>query len=320
MRSQLAQIGSWLGRWVARARHFMLRRLGMADEPTADITTLTRKEWRRVGMETWAAIFDRKLLTLSGGVAFYTTIALLPTTAAVLAIISRTLSPEEALFLINEISHLLPEEFARFIREQLPALTEQKLVSDVALIGAVILALWTGSAAMDNLMNALNVAYGLKDRRNFWQFKGTSTALLIITVTLMSGIVALLLISTNGLARAGLPTELIQTFVILRWLSVFFLTAIVVLVLYRFAPNHHTPRIKWMSWGALIAAVAWFIATSLFFYYVQFIADFSQAFGILAGMFVLMAWLELSSLILIMGATVNGRLTHHAEKRYRETL
>lgn len=298
----------------------MRRLLGIADEPTADITTLSRKEWRRVGKETWSAIFDRKLLTLSGGVAFYTTIALLPTTAAVLALISRTISPEEARLLITEISYLLPEEFARFIREQLPSFTEQKLVSAFTLTGAIVLALWTGSGAMDNLMNALNVAYGLKDKRNFWQFKGTSTALLVIVVTLMVGILALLLISSGGLARTGVPPELIQAFVVLRWLAVFFLTGIVVLVLYRFAPDHSTPRIKWVSWGALIAAIAWLAATSLFFLYVQFIADFSQAFGVLAGMFVLMVWLELSSLILILGATINGRLTHHAEKRYRATL
>lgn len=320
MRENITWFLTFIKDFPLRLYRLIGQKFGFFDEATADITDLSRKEWKRVAKESWAAIFDRRLLTLSGGVAFYTTIALLPTTAAVLAIISRTISPEEAQALISEISHLLPEEFARFVQEQLPMLVNQKTVSGLALTAASILALWTGSGAMDNVMNALNAAYGLREKRSFWRFKSTSAALLIVVVSIAIAILALLLISSQGLAQAGVAPGFITTFSVVRWVTIFLLTSAIVLILYRFAPNHTRPRIKWMSWGAVIASIVWLIGTAIFFYYVQFIADFSQAFGILAGMFVLMAWVELSAFILVLGATINGRLTHHAEKVHSRSL
>lgn len=299
-------------RWLVRLACRLGRRLGVVDESTADLSEFSRREWRRVARESFNAVFERRLITLSGGVAFYATMALLPTTAGLLAVISRTLSPDEAQVIIDQFSHYLPEELARFARDQLPQLTDQKAVSLSAVLVAGLLALWAGSGAMDNLMNALNAAYGLKERRSPWRFKSTSLILMFTTVGLVSLIIGLTLISVDGLIGLGITPVLAHGFNALRWLSVLLLISAIVLIIYRFAPNHHRPRIKWMSWGAVIATISWLLATAAFFVYVQFVADLSQAFGVLAGMFVVMIWLEFTSLILIVGATINGRLTHHA--------
>lgn len=293
--------------------------IGISDRQTVGLSDFSWKNFKAVGKETLVAIFDRKLLTLAAGTAYYVTLALIPTLAAALAIASRALSEHDLLQVLTVSNRFLPDELARFIEAQLPGLVRGEPHSLLVIALMVGFALLMASNAIDNLMNALNAAFNLKELRTPVRFKLTSLALgfTVVVLLILNGI--LLLVSTQAWQQQTdtnwLATALMN---IARFFLVFILTSLTVTLLYRFGPHHKNPRTSWVTWGALMASVGWFLVSLLFFFYIQYLVDFTQVFGVLAGIFVLMAWIELSCITLVLGAAINGNLTKQAERLYKE--
>ncbi|HZA23426.1 MAG TPA: YihY/virulence factor BrkB family protein, partial [Dehalococcoidia bacterium] len=75
---------------------------------------------------------------------------------------------------------------------------------------------------------------------------------------------------------------------------------LVFLLLYRFAPNRQM-RWRYVWPGALVAAVLFEIAKSLFLWYLENFASYNQVYGSLASVIVLMFWAYLSSMLLNTG-------------------
>ena len=60
--------------------------------------------------------------------------------------------------------------------------------------------------------------------------------------------------------------------------------------------------------GAIIALIGWMVVSAAFSFYVENFANYSVIYGTLGTVIVLMMWLNLSAVMLIMGAEVNGAL------------
>ena len=88
------------------------------------------------------------------------------------------------------------------------------------------------------------------------------------------------------------------------------ITFLIFLMVYRFVPNTKTYwRYVWP--GALVAAVLFEVAKSLFVWYLDNLAIYNQVYGSLTSVIVLLLWIYVSSLILILGAELSseyGRL------------
>jgi membrane protein len=78
------------------------------------------------------------------------------------------------------------------------------------------------------------------------------------------------------------------------------ITLLVFLLLYRFAPNRQM-RWRYVWPGALVAAVLFEVAKSLFLWYLENFASYNQVYGSLASVIVLMFWAYLSSMLLNTG-------------------
>lgn len=273
---------------------------------------LTLSEWKVSLKETWRALFDKRLLTLSGGVAFYASLAVLPALAGGLALLGIFAGADRSSHSLDIISSYLPDEFARFFSDQLSLLASSRSTNIVAALIALVLGIWTASTAVDNLIQAFNAVYDQVEDRRLARFKLISLCLVLIILGAFLLIIILLLISTPALVARGITPWVAAVFPYLRWILILIIISSALALVYRYAPNRGKLHWRWISWGAVTAAFLWLIGTTLFFLYVQFIADFSQAYGVLAGMFVLMAWIELSCHIVILGAYVNYRLQWQA--------
>lgn len=294
--------------------------VAIGDAKTVGLSDFSWNNFKAVASDTSRAVFDRKLLTLAAGSAYYVTLAIIPIVAAVLAVAGRIMSTDDLYRILQVSRYLLPEELSRFVGSQLPQVINSEPQHIWVIILMVVFALFMASNAMDNFMNALNAAFNLKELRGPLKFKLTSIVLGATAVFLLLCNGFLMLISTQALrdqTDATWPQTLVMN--IFRILLIFILTSLVVTLLYRFAPHHKNPRVSWVTWGALMASAFWTLATLLFFVYIQYFVDFTQVFGVLAGIFVLMAWIELSCIILVVGAAINGRLTKEAEQLYQES-
>jgi membrane protein len=85
-------------------------------------------------------------------------------------------------------------------------------------------------------------------------------------------------------------------------------------VLYRYGPDRpDTGRgpLRWLSWGAAVAAVVWLLGSTGLSLYVANASKFNAAgtYGALGAVVVLLLWLWMSSFAVILGAVVNSQLT-----------
>lgn len=177
----------------------------------------------------------------------------------------------------------------------------------------ILLSLWSVSAVAFALTEALNVAYGVEETRS--RRKRFAFTLLFGPVLALAFIVAcgLMLIGprvAGGLAGlAGLGEAWVVLWAWLRYPVALFLLAVVLSVVYHFVPDTH-----WSFWsatpGALVAVIAWAIASLGFSFYLANFADRGLTYGSLGTAVGLLIYLYLSALVVLLGAEINAAAYH----------
>jgi membrane protein len=79
-------------------------------------------------------------------------------------------------------------------------------------------------------------------------------------------------------------------------------------VLYRAAPDRDTARWRWVTPGAIVAAVIWIAGSALFSVYAAHFARFSATYGSLAPIIVMLLWLLLTAYAVMLGAELNAEV------------
>jgi len=70
----------------------------------------------------------------------------------------------------------------------------------------------------------------------------------------------------------------------------------------------HHDRLRWVSWGAAFAIVAWGLATLAFAIYVMTVGTYDRIYGWLGGGLAILIWLYITNLVLVIGAEVDGEV------------
>jgi membrane protein len=173
----------------------------------------------------------------------------------------------------------------------------------------IVLSLWSVSAVVFALTEALNTAYGVEETRS--RRKRFAFALVFGPLLALALIVAccLMLIGprvAGGLAGlAGLDEAGVALWAWLRFPVALVLLAAVLSVVYRFVPD--TDRSFWSGTpGALFAVIAWAIASLGFSFYLANFADRGLTYGSLGTAVGLLVYLYLSASVVLLGAEINA--------------
>ncbi len=165
--------------------------------------------------------------------------------------------------------------------------------------------------AADCLMMSVRKAYHLPRPRNQILYMAK---VLLYTVFLLVTIALTLALATVG--RAALefadrfvvvPDAFIDLWSDLRFLVLGGVMFGAVGLLYAAAQDSRQPARNVVP-GALVALVGWLVVSAAFSFYVENFANYTVIYGALGTVIVLMMWLNLTAVVLIMGAEVNGVL------------
>lgn len=163
-------------------------------------------------------------------------------------------------------------------------------------IGA-LLVLWETSAAVRAVMAAFDAIYESERRRSTverfrrsaWLAIACGACLVATAVVLQLGPLVL-----DGPLGA-----------ILRYLLAAALLWLTVTLLVRFAPAEPQP-LGWVTFGSGLVVVGWLVTWSAYGLYLTQVADAGSAFGALAAIIILLAFLQLSSLVLLVGTLADS--------------
>ena len=217
--------------------------------------------------------------------------------------------------LFRTFGGLLPPAALQLITDQLTKISDS---DDTGLLTlGMLLAVTSSSAAMTAVIDTLNHAYGVEESRPWWRVR-------LVAIALTVGLALFILVSfALVLAGPTLATRLADvwrlgplfewTWKILQWPVVFALVGLGITLVYYFAPDAEQ-RWVWLTPGAVLATILWLLASLGFRYYVAAWGRYTETYGLIGAVMILLLWFYLSGLAILLGAELNATLEHASSR------
>jgi len=263
----------------------------------------------------WACVLRRvlrrvqedRLPLLSAGIAFFAVLSIAPVLVTALSVYGAVNTPEQALRQLSDVADGLPPALAQVVADQLTSITTASTqVLTRRGLTALLLALWTATAATTSLIDALTLTYAEAETRSMRRRTGLALLIVLGGALLVGAVIA----GIGVLSRAldGAPAGVRGAAGALVWVGLALLMAVLLAVLYRVAPDRAGARWHWISWGATAATVLWVLVSLALFAYVSNLGTYESTYGSLAGVAISMLWLWLTVLLVLLGAALNAEL------------
>ena len=270
---------------------------------------VSARGWKDVVVRTWREMRRDNVPLLAAGVAFYALLALVPSLVAFVSTYGLVADPSDIQRNVDDALAAAPTEVQNLVESQLRAIVdaEPSGLRLGALVGLVV-ALWSASAGMKHLIEAVNKAYGEDEARGFVKLRGLALVLTVGAIVVLAVSAALLIVlpatlddsGSQGAARTGL--------LIVRWPLFAAIALVGLAVIYRFAPDRQNALWRWVSPGAVMATVVWVIASVGFSIYTSNFSNYNETYGALGAIVVVMLWLYITAYVIIAGAELNAEL------------
>jgi membrane protein len=275
---------------------------GKAERPAQ----IPARGWTQVAKRGWKEAKADQVPLLAAGVAFYAFLAIFPALIAIVSIYGLFADPSTIANQLNSLTAALPDEAAQIITDQVTTLSSRRQTLGISLLLAVLIALWSASAGISNLLTAINVAYDEEEKRGFVKKRLMSLGLTLAAIVFMVIILALVAVLPPLLKAVFGTGALRWVLQILGWLVMVVLVAAGLAILYRLGPDRDAPRMKWVSVGAVVATFVWLVASIGFSIYTSTFGNYAKTYGVFAGIVVLLFWLWLTMYAILLGAEINA--------------
>src|SRR6201993_4962198 len=171
--------------------------------------------------------------------------------------------------------------------------------------------LWAASGGFSATIEALNIAYEVKDDRPFWKTRPLAVALAFVTGALVLVALSVMVVGPRFGEWLASQVHLSGLFVLLwpyiHWSIAIGFTVLAVEALYFLAPNVKQ-RFPATLPGAILAVGCWIALSYLLGLYFRHFAGFNKTYGTLGAAIALMTWLYWTGFALLVGAELNCEL------------
>jgi membrane protein len=266
--------------------------------------------WTDLLKQTVKEASEDNVLGLAAQLAYYFALALVPAIVFIIAIAS-FFPPHLIQDSLASMSGVLPADVFSLLQGQVQSLAGAQ--NGGLLTFGFLMALWSSSAAMVSITDAMNRVYDIEEGRPWWRVRLTALGLTIALALFI--LIALFLVMVGPTvaewiaSRMGLGAAFEVTWKILQWPVVLALIAFGIGLIYYFAPDAEQDW-EWITPGALTATVLWLVASLGFKIYVANFADYNATYGSLGGLIVLLLWFYLTGLAILAGAEMNAEIEH----------
>ncbi|OSP54806.1 YihY/virulence factor BrkB family protein [Pseudoruegeria sp. SK021] len=265
--------------------------------------------WRDILVRFYRAVLKDNVMLIAAGVAFFGLLALFPAITALLAIGGLIADPLTLSREIQSLTSALPSSAADIISTQVnDVASAQSDDLGFTAIVSILLALFSASRGVNNVIIGLNTCYNEEEKRGLIHLQ-----LVVIALTLGLLVIAVLTLAI----LAALPVALAifdpapwlrDGLLLIRWPILYALGVVSFMGLYRFGPSRSPAKWRWLAPGALVACLLWVIATLGFSVYARNFGNYNETFGALGGVIVLLMWLWITAVILLFGAELDGEI------------
>jgi membrane protein len=258
------------------------------------VVSLLRKIWYRLNLDD--------CVDLAAQVSFYFILSLFPFFLVLASLLGWIPTTDRWDAFADWLTTYFPSQARRTVLTSMLELSHG--YASFLSIG-LLATIWSASSGFMSLMEALSVAYGMKDGRSYVRKR-----VIAILATLVAVVFVLLSFALWNLGHLveGFVTSDLRYFVFfqtqwkfVRWLATLVLLLLGIDLINYFLPAKGRPW-RWFTPGTIFVALAFAAATLGFNFYVAHGSDIPKIYGALAGFIVLMLWIYAANLILLIGA------------------
>ncbi|WP_026477322.1 YihY/virulence factor BrkB family protein [Alkaliphilus transvaalensis] len=262
--------------------------------------------------ELYKRFVDDEITALSAQLTYYLILAFFPFLIFLITLITYTpLVTEESLYALADILPL--ETYYLVMDVVLEVVYERSLtVLSFGMIGA----LWASSNGVAAIIRGVNKAYDQKDTRSFFVIRGLALLFTFALILVILSTFLLLVLGQIWIVRLLEFLE-VSTYYIGIWQWIRYGISIIIMwfiftALYRFAPNRKI-AFRGVLPGSTFATIGWLGTSFIFAYWIDQFGNFSYMYGSIGGIFLLLIWLYISSIIILLGAEINATLLYNQE-------
>ncbi|MDR1641115.1 MAG: YihY/virulence factor BrkB family protein [Clostridiales bacterium] len=218
----------------------------------------------------------------------------------------------------NMITGALPGEAASMINDFISGIVNTKNAGVLSL--SLLVTIYNASAGFSVAIHCINQTYGFKYCRSF--IKSVFVSVLLMLLFTLSLTSMLVLIIFNDAIMAFLQSHFnMSGFVVSLFNFAGFLLTLAVLIMttmlvYKLSLCKKNSFMSFLP-GAMITVICWVVSSKVFNIYVNNFAKYSNVYGSIAGIFILIMWLNLISTSLLIGSEINSMLDPNADPKDR---
>jgi len=275
--------------------------------------------WVELGKRVWNEIQEDEVFGRAAQLSYYFLLALFPLLLFLTSILGLVAGEDGELrqSLFNYLGSVLPGEASDLISKTVTDVTEGSGGGKLSF--GILATLWAASNGMGAILEALNVAYEVKETRPWWKARIVAIGLTFALALLILSALVLVLYGHN-IAEAvagsfGLGRAFELGWKVLQWPIVLAFVLFAFALIYYFAPDLHDQDWKWVSPGAVLGVAIWLLVSFAFRTYLQYFNSYSATYGSLGAVIILMLWFYFTGLAILVGGEINSEIENEVAKR-----
>jgi len=257
-------------------------------------------------IETYEDVSRNHTLQMAAALSYYFVVSFFPALILLSAIVAYLPIPDLFNQALSLMARLLPPDSMGLVRTVLSDVITPNRGTFLSL--GVLGTLWTSSGGFSAAIEALNIAYGVRDDRPFWKTRPLAMGLAVVIGALMLVALSVMIVGPAFgewvARRVHLSHLFVPVWPYIHWSIAIGFTILAVEALYFLAPN-----VKQRLWatlpGAVLAVGCWIALSFLLGLYFRHFASFNKTYGTLGAAIALMTWLYWTGFALLVGAELN---------------
>ncbi|GHU50953.1 hypothetical protein AGMMS49975_03050 [Clostridia bacterium] len=255
-------------------------------------------------------IGEDEIISVSSEMTYKLILSIFPFTIFAMSIIG--FMNLDAEYFLQESAKSVPPQLFEVIEVFVSEVVDSKRPGILSL--SLALSVISSSSGFNAIMRGINKSYGVVDTRGFIKRRLISIYLTFIFAVLIVFATGAL-VYRDTLIRHMLTgvNENVRTVIAIFGFTGYFLSIFVmfsaVILIYK---TSCSLKIKTMYFipGALVTVIVWTFVSKVFNLYINNFSDYSQIYGSIGSVFILMIWVNILSIALLLGSEVNSLLQY----------
>jgi membrane protein len=267
-------------------------------------------DWKRFSIGLYDKAMNSDIFSRAAQVAFYFSFSLFPLLFFLISLFGIVLGTTEGLKgeLFGYVRQIMPPSAFDLVHRTVEEIVESSSTGKLTL--GLAITLWSASAGIDSVRNALNAVYGLKESRWWWKTKLQSLAITLLLIVLVAAVLGIVFygwqLAQAGLGMIGFEVTSPLVLVSIQWIATLLVMLLACEVVYNWLPNFKRFRWDWITPGSIVAIILWLLLTRGFRLYLEYFNTYNKTYGSLGAVIILMLWLYLTAIVVMIGGAINA--------------